>query len=499
MRSHSEPLQRALIDGLTAAGLDVVDIGLPTTPMNYFAIGHTGAAGGIQVTASHNPAQYNGFKFSRREARPVSGDHGIALMEQKVAAGDLPEAERRGTVEADVFEAYRGTSSRHLRSARRARRRLKVVADAANGMGTLYRPIFEAMPASSSCRSTSSSTAPSPTTRPTRSRRRTCATSEAVREHGCDLGVAFDGDADRAAFVDERGRAMGSDLITGADRRRAARATRAGGGLRPALLEGGPRVHREKGGEPVRERVGHSFMKATLRKQERRLRRRARRPLLLPRQLLRRLLDARRHRDPQPAARDRQAPVRAGRRRSRATPRARRSTSRSRTSRARSTSSPALRRRRDRLPRRHHGPVPHLVVQRPAVEHRAVSAAGARGRHGRGSCSGCWGRRSWGAAGSLRGGACSLQGRRPSLRGERRSLQGVRRPPGGARRSLRGAGRSPEGGLRAPGVKRRRPAGAGRRSCSGRRGVSCAGRRGGPSAGGSRAASSAWRSRRRRR
>ena len=66
MRSHSVPLHEALLDGLSESGLDAVDIGLVTTPMNYFAVGHLGAAGGIQVTASHNPRQYNGFKFSRR-------------------------------------------------------------------------------------------------------------------------------------------------------------------------------------------------------------------------------------------------------------------------------------------------------------------------------------------------------------------------------------------------------------------------------------------------
>ncbi len=76
----------------------MIDIGLATTPMNYFAIGHLKTAGGVQVTASHNPAEYNGLKFSRHEARPVSGDHGIALMEEKVKTGDLPVAERPGTV-----------------------------------------------------------------------------------------------------------------------------------------------------------------------------------------------------------------------------------------------------------------------------------------------------------------------------------------------------------------------------------------------------------------
>src|SRR5688500_18682372 len=69
MRSHSPGLAKALIEGLTAAGLDVLDVGLATTPMNYFAVGHTKAAGGVQVTASHNPAQYNGLKFSRQDRK----------------------------------------------------------------------------------------------------------------------------------------------------------------------------------------------------------------------------------------------------------------------------------------------------------------------------------------------------------------------------------------------------------------------------------------------
>ena len=93
MRSHSEPLAEALIEGLLASGLDVIDIGLATTPMNYFAVGHLGANGGIAVTASHNPARYNGFKFSRREARPVSGTHGIPTIEEAVRSGKLPGVE----------------------------------------------------------------------------------------------------------------------------------------------------------------------------------------------------------------------------------------------------------------------------------------------------------------------------------------------------------------------------------------------------------------------
>src|SRR5262249_58335303 len=106
MPEPSPTLLKALTAGLTGGGLDVLDIGLATTPMNYFAVGHTKAAGGVQTTASHNPAEYNGFKFSRHEARPVSGDHGIALMEEKVKAGELPKAAKPGTVQkGEVFDA----------------------------------------------------------------------------------------------------------------------------------------------------------------------------------------------------------------------------------------------------------------------------------------------------------------------------------------------------------------------------------------------------------
>jgi phosphomannomutase len=268
MRSHSEPLERALIDGLTAAGLDVLEIGLATTPMTYFAVGHTGAAGGVQVTASHNPSRYNGLKFSRRGARPVSGDHGIALMEEKVAAGDLPEAGRRGTVErGDITEAYRRHVLGHLADPPGAP--LKVVADAANGMGTLYRPLLEAMGIELVPLYFELDGAfPNHEANPLKEENLRDL-QEAVLAEEAAFGVSFDGDADRSAFVDENGRSVGSDLVT---------ALIAGELL--AESPGSAVVYdlrsskavdeyiREHGGEPVRERVGHSFMKATLRRKE---------------------------------------------------------------------------------------------------------------------------------------------------------------------------------------------------------------------------------------
>ena len=144
MRPSSGPLQEALVDGLLEAGLDVVRVGLVTTPMSYFAVGHLGAAGGVQVTASHNPPRYNGFKFSRREARPVSGDLGIPELEKRVTGGGLRGSGARGRAsETDVMPAYREHVLRFLRPVEGAKRR-KVVFDAANGMGSIYRSILEA-------------------------------------------------------------------------------------------------------------------------------------------------------------------------------------------------------------------------------------------------------------------------------------------------------------------------------------------------------------------
>lgn len=267
MRSHSEPIVAALIEGLQASGLDVVDIGLATTPMNYFAVGHLGTAGGVQVTASHNPAKYNGLKFSKHGARPVSGDHGIPLLEQKVEAGDLPEADEKGSYEkVEIFEAYTDFLLGHLDRPEGAEP-LKVVVDAANGMGTIYQPILEQagielIPLYFEL----DGTFPNHEANPLKVEN-LADLAAAVREHGAALGVSFDGDADRSAFVDERGEPVGNDLTTAL--------------IAGELLAREPGSHivydlrssravaeyiREKGGVPVRERVGHSFIKATLRK-----------------------------------------------------------------------------------------------------------------------------------------------------------------------------------------------------------------------------------------
>jgi phosphomannomutase len=265
MRSSSPSLSVALCDGLRAAAVAVVDIGLATTPMNYFATGHLRTSGGIQVTASHNPAKYNGFKLSRRDAIPVSSDTGIDRLEALVREQSLaPAPPRAGIEHRDITAAYR----EHVLSFVRERTpRLKVAVDVANGMATLYRGLLEELdielvPLFFGLDGSFPNHEANPL-KPENLRD----LQRAVREEKCACGIAFDGDADRAIFVDDEAQVVGADMITAL--------------LAHPILErfpGAPIVYdirsswatREEiqaaGGKPVRERVGHSFMKATMRR-----------------------------------------------------------------------------------------------------------------------------------------------------------------------------------------------------------------------------------------
>ncbi len=265
MRLSSPQLTEALCDGLRAAGLSVVHIGLATTPMNYFATGHLATSGGIQVTASHNPARYNGFKLSRRDAIPVSSDTGIATLETAVREGPgAKRPARAGIEQRSIADAYR---EHILRFERVKEPRLRVAVDVANGMATLDRGLLEELnidlvPLYFGLDGTFPNHEANPL-KPENLRE----LRRAVQDQRCALGIAFDGDADRAIFVDDRSGIVGADTITAL--------------LARPMLErfpGAPIVFdirsswatREEilaaGGRPVRERVGHSFMKATMRR-----------------------------------------------------------------------------------------------------------------------------------------------------------------------------------------------------------------------------------------
>jgi len=264
MRPCAPSITDALVRGLSRAGADVTRIGLCATPMLSFATGSGGYDGGIMVTASHNPAEYIGLKLARAGCVPLSRDAGIGAMEERIRNGDLPEdAATPGTItDKDIRAEYVAMVTQHAKPGRK----LKIVADAGNGMGGYEFPLvveklgLDVLPLYFELDGTFPNHEANPLAIETLADLRA-----AVVREGADFGVAFDGDADRAGFIDEKGDVVTNDLATAL--------------LATDILsrEKGPVIYdlrsskalpeeiEKHGGTPVRERVGHSFMKKTMR------------------------------------------------------------------------------------------------------------------------------------------------------------------------------------------------------------------------------------------
>jgi len=265
MRASSESLADAVIRGVRSAGSDVLDAGLISTDANYFAIAHYKQSGGIQVTASHNPPEYNGFKISREEAIPMSYDSGLADIE-RLALGPQPApASRQGRVaQKDILQDW----AAHVLKFAREIKPLTVAIDAANGMaGKMLPPVLDRLPIRTErLYFELDGNFPNHEANPLKPEN-LVDLQEAVRAVGADLGAAYDGDADRCILVDETGAVVPSDLLTALFAGYLLR--RHGPGaivydIRSSRVV--PEEIRKHGGTPVRERVGHSFMKAALRK-----------------------------------------------------------------------------------------------------------------------------------------------------------------------------------------------------------------------------------------
>ncbi|MGA2266369.1 MAG: phosphomannomutase/phosphoglucomutase [Phycisphaerae bacterium] len=263
MRPSSDPLAGALIEGITASGAGCMNIGMCDTPMVYFAINHLGTCGGVQVTASHNPIQYNGFKISGAKARPVGVDTGLKEIQRICAAvRRMPlEASIAPADQVDLWDAY----AKHIRKFLRVPRRLKVVVDASNGMaGKMIPQVFgdadvQIIPLNFEI-GQGFVHEPNPLVEANLRQ-----VKSAVRRHRADLGACLDGDADRCAFIDEHGQAVPSDLITAL---LAKHFLRENAGAMVVYDLRSSRVVAEEiraaGGVPRRERVGHAFMKKAL-------------------------------------------------------------------------------------------------------------------------------------------------------------------------------------------------------------------------------------------
>ncbi|MBN1795068.1 MAG: phosphomannomutase/phosphoglucomutase, partial [Sedimentisphaerales bacterium] len=264
MRTHSKPLAEALIKGMNAAGANVIDIGMIDTPQIYFAINHLGTCGGVQVTASHNPAQYNGFKISSLEAKPVGVDTGLKEIKHISSALLHTRGVMDGSVEkCDLTKEYKEHILKFLNPKIKP---LKIVIDASNGMaGKMVPLIFEDLGIEIIKLNFEHKGVfkhePNPLVEGNLTQLKNM-----VKKRKADAGICFDGDADRMMMIDEKGKNISCDLLTAL--------------MVPYFLKKSPGsavlydlrsswVVREEilqaGGVPRRERVGHAFMKKTLR------------------------------------------------------------------------------------------------------------------------------------------------------------------------------------------------------------------------------------------
>jgi phosphomannomutase len=266
MRTMAPEIQDAVIAGMLDQGCDVVDIGLASTPMVYYAIGKLPCDGGLAVTASHNPKEYIGFKLCRAEARPMSGDTGIKDIERLVHGPELAPVARKG--KRDSVDLKRDWV-RHIAGFAKGIRPMRICVDYANGMGANESPdIFAAIPGLEvvPLYDRLDGTFPNHEANPLKESNLDDLRAQ-VKRHRAPLGLAFDGDADRCAFVDEDGRTVHADLIT-VILARGMLQRHPGKGIIYDLRSSKvvPEEILKLGGRPVRERVGHSFMKETMRR-----------------------------------------------------------------------------------------------------------------------------------------------------------------------------------------------------------------------------------------
>jgi phosphomannomutase len=265
-RQSSPALFEALVRGVTDEGVDIVDLGLVSTPMLYYAVEHFRVGGGIMITASHNPAQYNGFKICREHAIPIGEASGLGDIEQLAShvAEEPPRATRGSVHSVDVRDGY----ADHALSAGSGRPQLKVAIDCGNGMASVgLDPVLKRLDLEvERLYFEPDGTFPNHEADPLKTENLRDLVA-AVQRVGADFGVAFDGDADRAVFVDEKGVPISSDLMTGLLARRQLHKNPGGRVLYDLRSS---RVTAEEieaaGGTAEMCRVGHSFVKAQMRK-----------------------------------------------------------------------------------------------------------------------------------------------------------------------------------------------------------------------------------------
>ena len=270
MRVSSPALAAAFIEGARLQGANVIDYGMLGTDQMYFAVVHDDLEGGAQITASHNPKQYNGVKMVRAEALPLSGDAGIGDIRDMIAGDRLPPAAAaQGTLtRRDILPAYLDKVMSFIDPS--VIRPFRMVLDAGSGMAGLVAPkLFARLPGEITklCFEIDG-TFPNHEANPLIEENRRDITAEVVRQHA-DIGIAWDGDADRCFFIDGSGEFISGDFVTAL--------------LAEAFLLKHPGAtviydlrasHAVKdtvarhGGRALMNRVGHAFIKQRMRQED---------------------------------------------------------------------------------------------------------------------------------------------------------------------------------------------------------------------------------------
>lgn len=267
MRPSGASLFEALARGANDAGADVTDIGLVSTDALYFAVGKYDFAGGVMITASHNPAKYNGMKFTRDRAQAISLDTGLSAIKERIASGNLGGlAAKRGTIsQRDILDDFAAHCLSFVDP--KAIKPFKIAIDAGNGMAGRTVPyVFKHLP----CEVVPlffelDGTFPNHPASPIEPENMV-ALQKAVVENGCDLGAAFDGDADRMFIVDEKGGLVGGDIVTALVAINTLKRYPGAKVLYNLICSRSvPEQIEAHGGTAVRSQVGHSLIKKTMR------------------------------------------------------------------------------------------------------------------------------------------------------------------------------------------------------------------------------------------
>ncbi len=264
MRTSSLSLSQALMEGVISCGVNVIDTGMVSTETTYFAVGNYNYDGSVMVTASHNPAKYNGFKLCREKAIPIGSESGLMKIKELAIQPSQIRGEPRGKIiPKDVLQDYIA----HVLKFAKDIKPLRIVVDAGNGMaGKMIPLVFEKLP----CEIIPlyfelDGTFPNHEANPLKEENLR-SLQATVKSTGANLGVAFDGDADRCSFVDEKAEIVKNDIITALIAREFLSKEKGANIIYD--LRSSWTVKEEiirNGGIPCREKVGHAFMRAALR------------------------------------------------------------------------------------------------------------------------------------------------------------------------------------------------------------------------------------------